>query len=103
MREVKLNTNESSKLVLKEVSIFLHKARIQIKAEQNISIKLQKYNYEWKDLQKLYYRETEKQLKRNEQFILTLNDLFDITFDWCKHSDRDVVHILIATAKALIY
>lgn len=35
MREVKHNINESSKLVITEVSIFWQKARIPIKAEQH--------------------------------------------------------------------
>lgn len=78
MREVKLNINESSKLVIKEVSVFWQKARIPIKAEQHCISKLQKYYYEWRDLQKLQHRKTETQQKKNEQFISTLNDLFDI-------------------------
>jgi len=41
--------------------------------------KLQKYYKEWRDLQKLLYRKTETQLKKKEQFISILNDLFDIT------------------------
>jgi len=78
MREVKLNINESSKLVIKEVSVFWQKARIPIKAEQHCISKLQKYYYEWRDLQKLQHRKTETQKKKNELFISTLNDLFDI-------------------------
>lgn len=78
MRKVKLNIDESSKLVIKEVSIFWQKARIPIKTEQHCATKLQKYYYAWRDLQKLKNRKTETQLKKNEQFILELNDLFDI-------------------------
>jgi len=42
MREIKLNINESSKLVIKEVNIFWQKARIPIKTEQHCATKLQK-------------------------------------------------------------
>lgn len=79
MREVKLNINESSKLVIKEVSVFWQKARVPIKAEQHCISKLQKYYYEWRDLQKLQHRKTEAEQKKIYlQFISTLNDLFDI-------------------------
>lgn len=78
MREVHLNLHESSKLVIKEVSVFWQKARIPISSEQYCVIKLQKLYNEWRNLQKLQYRKTDTQLKKNEEFSLILDDLFDI-------------------------
>lgn len=78
MREVHLSLNESSKLVIKEVSIFWQKARISVSAEQYCVIKLKKLYNEWRNLQKLQKRKTDTQLKKNEEFSLILDDLFDI-------------------------
>ena len=78
MREVHLNLHESSKLVIKEVSFFWQKAHIPVSAEQYCVKKLQKLYNEWRNLQKLQYRKTDTQLKKNEEFSLILDDLFDI-------------------------
>lgn len=79
LREVKLNLRDSARLVIKETVIFWEKARIHTRDEHHCISKLEALYQEWRDLQKLSKRTTEKQKNKVSNFIDKLDDLFDIS------------------------
>lgn len=78
MREVNLNLRQSATLVIQEVMIFWRKARIPTRTEQKCVKKLEDLYQEWRNLQKLEHRKSETQIQKNAQFVLNLEDLFDV-------------------------
>lgn len=79
LREVKLNLRESAKLVIKETVIFWEKARIHTREQHHCISKLEALYQQWRDLQKLSKRTSEKQKNRVSEFVDKLDDLFDIS------------------------
>ncbi|XP_073427354.1 uncharacterized protein [Dendrobates tinctorius] len=78
LRTVKLTVRESAKLTIREVFIFLGKARIPTKHEQDAVTKLEKLHAEWRSLQKDRKKTSETAKNKFKQFVEKLNDLFDI-------------------------
>ncbi|XP_076279088.1 uncharacterized protein LOC143208527 isoform X1 [Lasioglossum baleicum] len=78
MRKVNLNLRESAALVMKEVEIFWEKARIPIKKTSDSINKVEKLYNKWRTLNKTVNRQNDLQRKREQEFIDSLEDLFDI-------------------------
>ncbi|XP_076281674.1 uncharacterized protein LOC143219557 isoform X2 [Lasioglossum baleicum] len=78
MRKVNLNLRESAALVMKEVEIFWEKARIPIKKTSDSINKVEKLYNKWRTLNKTANRQNDLQRKREQEFIDSLEDLFDI-------------------------
>lgn len=79
MRFVRLRARESAKLAINAAHIFWQQARIPIRAEARCVDKLVKMYEKWKQLQKtVAAKRSEAQKKVIEQFIESLDDLFDI-------------------------
>ncbi|KAE9524204.1 hypothetical protein AGLY_015243 [Aphis glycines] len=76
-------------LITGVIDSFLQHARIPVSAEQYCAIKLQKLYNEWRNLQKLHYRKTDTQLKKNKEFSIILDDLFGIA----QADDLEVIKI----------
>lgn len=82
LRTVKLNIRESANLVIRECIIFWEKARIPTRALQHCVNKLIKMYDNWRNLQKNAKVTGEIYRKKENEFILILDSLFDIA-----HSD----------------
>lgn len=78
LHQVKLSKTESAKLVIKEVSIFWEKARIQTREPHHCVAKVVKLYEEWREIQKHAERINEIEKKKRENFIENLDMLFDI-------------------------
>lgn len=78
MREFNLSLKDSARLVIEEASIFWEKARIPISEKWYCIRKLETLYNTYKDLQRSHTRQSELQTKRENEFIDTLDDLFDI-------------------------
>lgn len=78
-RQVKLKTREAANLTIQEVQLFWQKAKIPIKYLKDCIAKLEKLHEEWLKLQKNATRSGSlAQSKKEEDFKLRLDDLFDI-------------------------
>lgn len=82
LRTVKLNIRESANLVIRECIIFWEKARIPTRAVQHCVNKLIKMYESWRNLQKNAKITGEIYRKKENEFIVILDSLFDIA-----HSD----------------
>lgn len=82
LRTVKLNIRESANLVIRECIIFWEKARIPTRAVQHCVNKLIKMYENWRNLQKNAKITGEIYRKKENEFIVILDSLFDIA-----HSD----------------
>lgn len=76
LRHLKLALNDSSSLVVKEVSVFWEKARLPIQQLCRCEKKLKDLYETWRNLQKSAGKPYNLQKERH--FCSTLNDLFDI-------------------------
>lgn len=78
IRVVKLTLRESARLALQEVMVFWEKARIPTQEIKNCIPKLETLYQEWRQLQKNARRSRESDKKKEADFKLKLEDLFDI-------------------------
>lgn len=78
IREVKLTVRESANLVIREVIIFWEKARIPTKALPNCVKKLVNLYNAWRELQKDCKKTRDSSKKREHNFEIDLDNLFDI-------------------------
>lgn len=76
IREVKFNTRDSARLVIREVKVFWDKARLPIQNESRCIDKLLALHQEWTDLQRHKTRASNRE--KEEHFSSQLNNLFDI-------------------------
>lgn len=72
------NLRESARLVIDEVLIFWHKARIPTREIYHCIPKLKALYDEWRNLQKYSSRRTETQIKKENEFKKNSGDIFDI-------------------------
>lgn len=78
IREVKLTVSESANLVIRECIIFWEKARIPTRAIPNCVKKLVDLYQVWRELQKNCKKIQDVHRRREENFRLELDNLFDI-------------------------
>lgn len=78
IREVKLTISESANLVIRECIIFWEKARIPTKALPNCVKKLVDLYQVWRELQKNCKKTQDVYKRREENFQIDLDNLFDI-------------------------
>lgn len=78
IREVKLTVSESANLVMRECIIFWEKARIPTRAIPNCVKKLMDLYKVWRELQKNKNKTQDSHRRREENFQLELDNLFDI-------------------------
>lgn len=69
---------ESARTSALELMVFWQKARIPTRQEYNIINKIKDLHNRWQNLKKLSGRKTETQTRKNEEFVHTLDDLFDV-------------------------
>lgn len=77
-RVIQLTLRESATLVVEELSVFWTKARIPIRAKARCIDKVLSLHTEWLNLQKSSYRQSDAQKNKEETFIESLEDLFDV-------------------------
>lgn len=77
-RNLKESVHEGAKATVTEVLRFLHKVRIPTMEPRNIIPKIKSLYEEWRKLQKVSFRKTEKEQKLQEAFRENLEYLFDI-------------------------
>ncbi|CAH0552503.1 unnamed protein product [Brassicogethes aeneus] len=77
-RTLRKTIRDSSRAVIKEVKTFWSKARIPIREEQHAIAKLEKLHGSWNLLKKSSKRKSATQRLKEQNFIDTLEDLFDI-------------------------
>lgn len=78
IREVKLTVSESANLVIRECIIFWEKARIPTKTVPNCVKKLVDLYQVWRELQKNCKKPQDVYKRREEDFQMNLDNLFDI-------------------------
>lgn len=78
MREVKLPQKASAQLVIEEATIFWEKARIPISVKWYCIKKLDDLYETYRSLQKSSTKPSEIQIQKEQEFIDSLDDLFDI-------------------------
>lgn len=78
IREVKLTVSESANLVIRECIIFWEKARIPTRALPNCVKKLVDLHHTWRELQKNSKKSNDIYKRREEDFQISLDNLFDI-------------------------
>ncbi|XP_055309127.1 centrosomal protein of 290 kDa-like [Sitodiplosis mosellana] len=76
-----LDVNQSSHLVIEEVSVFWQNAQIPTSVPWYCAQKVTKLYEKWEYLQKISTKRSEIQEKREKEFIDNLDDLFDIAAD----------------------
>lgn len=75
---LKLNTRDSANLAVNELSVFWAKARVPIQAKKRCVDKVLLLHHEWKDATKHITRRTDTQKKKEENFVESLEGLFDV-------------------------
>lgn len=78
LRKLNKNLRESSTLALEEVLVFWKKASIPVKKKDRCIQQVQTLYNEWRNLQKGATRESENEVKKRQEFIGELDNLFDI-------------------------
>lgn len=79
IRVVKLTFHESAKLTVEELLIFWKKARIPVRQDHHIVLKIQQLYEIWRKIQKNANRkDNPAQSQREDEFCSKLDDLFDV-------------------------
>ena len=78
LRKVKLDLRSSAANVIKEVEVFWEKARIPQRKTYNSVTKLIELYQNWRQLQRSNKRRSESQEKKEQEFLESMDDLFDI-------------------------
>lgn len=77
-RTLKLNIRDSAALVFDEIAVFWNKAQIPIQAKKHAVDKIMKLHQKWLGVFKSSTRKSEAQTAKEQVFVDTFNDLFDI-------------------------
>lgn len=77
-RTLKLNIRDSAALVFDKVAVFWNKAHIPIQAKKHAVDKIMKLHEKWLGVFKSSTRKSEAQTAKEQAFVATFNDLFDI-------------------------
>lgn len=77
-RHLKVSVQESAVLVLKEVKSFWTKARLPVRKDQHCLAKIKDLFGKWRNLQRGSSRQSETQVRNENDFKQLLSELFDI-------------------------